>query len=115
MPLTEQAWLASAAGATATLWPAHQRRAAPHAGREAARWQRAPVQVPIASSTPLAGQHDEWQAGVPRRLVCAGPRSPTRASSGTTPAAAPAAARPVAREVELRLVVDNAPGATDPR
>jgi hypothetical protein len=55
---------------------------------------------------------------VPRRLVLRWPVAarPEASSGATTPAGAPAAAaRPVAREVELRLVVDKAPGAPDQR
>ncbi len=64
---------------------------------------------------------EAWQAGVPQRLVLRWPASaPSEGSSGVAPAAASpgtagATGRPMAREVELRLVVDETPGASDRR
>ena len=61
---------------------------------------------------------EAWQAGVPRRLVLRWPATalPEGASGAIPPAGAPGAtSRPIAREVELRLVVDETPGAADRR
>lgn len=64
---------------------------------------------------------DAWQAGAPRRLVLRWPATAQSAdSSGSAspigPAEAPArTGRPLARAVELRLVVDEAPAGTEPR
>lgn len=124
--LTEQAFGWPAPLAQLRLWlaGASSAEAAPAAiaGREAAAGPgsgASPAQAPTRFvDTNWQVSIDEWQAGVPRRLVLRWPAAALPgASSGTaTHAGTPAAAgRPVAREVELRLVVDNAPGATDPR
>ena len=124
--LTEQAFGWPAPLAQLRLWlaGASSAGAAPAAiaGREAAAGPgggASPAQAPTRFvDANWQVSIDEWQAGVPRRLVLRWPAAalPGASSGTTTHAGTPAAAgRPVAREVELRLVVDNAPGATDPR
>ena len=107
-------WLAGASGAGVSPAGTAGREGAARPGGSAA-----PVLEPIRFvDANWQVSIDEWQAGVPRRLVLRWPAAarPEASSGTTTPAGAPgAAARPVAREVELRLVVDNAPGAPDQR